>query len=587
MDSEELPRTPPVVRRVLGPRPVLLSVAALCVIGVVIALAQLVLSSQESSRNAARERFANGAVVRAQLTASLLSTTSASLRAAGAKLAPNARALDAVAKASRLGYVALLSADGTVIAASSKTPTAVSRRLAGRPAYVRQALSGRAWLSNVHTTKGGPATIDWAIPFHSKSGRRVLVEGFPAASLAKFLTSYLSQGTSGRSIYVIDSGHGLIAASKSAGLEPGAGLPKALANAQSLSSQTIDGRYVASSTIGGSGWKLVISQPTAALFAGAGGTSPWLLWGMVLLAAVVGFASLIPLRRSHVRAAELGAAHAEVTALNETLEARVAERTELAEQRAHALARSNAELEQFASVAAHDLQEPLRKIRMYCERVERRRDEVPGEVQADFVRMEAAAGRMQNLIGDLLDLARVNSRGRELVAIDLNEVADEVVADLEARIAEVGASVVLESLPVVLGDRVQLNQVLQNLLSNALKFHREDEPLQVHVSAETAEHGRCVITVEDNGIGFEDEYSERIFGTFQRLHGRSEYDGTGIGLSIARKIAWRHDGDITATGVAGQGATFKLTLPMARAATAAPRETRRFESERDNQRSAA
>ena len=101
----------------------------------------------------------------------------------------------------------------------------------------------------------------------------------------------------------------------------------------------------------------------------------------------------------------------------------MAERTELAEQRAHALARSNAELEQFASVAAHDLQEPLRKIRMYCERLERRRDEVPEEVQADFVRMEAAAGRMQNLIGDLLDLARVNSRGRELVAIDLNEVA--------------------------------------------------------------------------------------------------------------------------------------------------------------------
>ncbi len=483
--------------------------------------------------------------------------------------------------------MALLSEDGTVLATSSKIPAAVSQRLAARPGYVRQALSGRAWLSDVHTAKGGSPTIDWAVPFSTKSGRRVLVEGFPAAALSGFLTSYLSQGTSGRSIYVIDSQRGLIAASKSAGLKPGADLPTSLAGLQNLSSQTVGDDYVAAATIGGSGWKLVLSQPKAALYAGAGGTSSWLLWSMVLLAALVGFASLIPLRRSHVRAAELGAAHAQVSALNATLEARVAERTELAEQRAHALARSNAELEQFASVAAHDLQEPLRKIRMYCERLERRRDDVPEEVQADFVRMESAAGRMQNLIGDLLDLARVNSRGRELVAIDLNEVADEVVADLEARIAEVGASVVLEPLPVVLGDRVQLSQVLQNLMSNALKFHREDEPLHVRVAAESGAGGKCVITVEDNGIGFEDEYSERIFGTFQRLHGRGEYEGTGIGLSIARKIAWRHDGDITATGVPGQGATFTLTLPVARAATAAPRATRRIEPALDNQRSAA
>jgi PAS domain S-box-containing protein len=254
---------------------------------------------------------------------------------------------------------------------------------------------------------------------------------------------------------------------------------------------------------------------------------------------------------------------ATVSRVNETLEATVAERTELAERRAHALVRSNAELEQFASVAAHDLQEPLRKIRMYCERVERRRDEIPEEVQSDIARMEAASGRMQNLISDLLDLARINSRGRELVANDLVEVAREVVVDLEAHIADVGASIEIEHLPVVLGDRVQLRQILQNLISNALKFHREGVPPRVRMATETSEHGRCVVTVEDNGIGLDDKYAERIFGTFQRLHGRGEYDGTGIGLSIARKIAWRHDGDITATGVPGEGATFRLALPLA------------------------
>ncbi|MDX6563916.1 MAG: hypothetical protein QOD65_3730 [Gaiellales bacterium] len=254
---------------------------------------------------------------------------------------------------------------------------------------------------------------------------------------------------------------------------------------------------------------------------------------------------------------------ATISHANETLEEKVAERTDLADKRARALARSNAELEQFASVAAHDLQEPLRKILMYCERIRRRRDDVPEEVGLDLARMEAASGRMQNLISDLLDLARVNSRGRELVANDLGEVAHEVVGDLEAHIADVGASIELDDLPIVLGDRVQLRQILQNLISNALKFHRDGVAPQVRVSTETSESGRCVVTVADNGIGFEEKYAERIFGTFQRLHARSEYEGTGIGLSIARKIAWRHDGDITATSVAGEGATFRLSLPLA------------------------
>jgi light-regulated signal transduction histidine kinase (bacteriophytochrome) len=200
---------------------------------------------------------------------------------------------------------------------------------------------------------------------------------------------------------------------------------------------------------------------------------------------------------------------------------------------------------------------------MYCTRLAGRRGDIPEDVQVDIARMEAASGRMQSLISDLLDLARVNSRGRELVANDLAEVAREVVADLEARITDVGASIEIESLPIVLGDRVQLRQILQNLISNALKFHREGVSPHVRVATETSEHGRCVVTVEDDGIGFDDKYAERIFGTFQRLHGRSEYDGTGIGLSIARKIAWRHDGDITATGIAGEGSTFRLMLPLA------------------------
>jgi signal transduction histidine kinase len=424
------------------------------------------------------------------------------------------------------------------------------------------------------------------VPFETPTGRRVLVEGFPAKTLAGFLTSFLSHGTSGRAIYVIDSRRGLIASSTSAGLASGAALPPALEHAQNLSSQTIAGQFVASAPISGSGWQLVVAQPTAQLYPGIAGSRTWLLWAFVILAGAVGFASLIPLRRSQIRTAELASAHAQVSALNATLEAKVAERTELAERRAHALARSNAELEQFASVAAHDLQEPLRKIRMYCERLGRKQDEVPEEMREDITRMEGAAGRMQGLISDLLDLARVNSRGRDLVAVDLGEVAREVVIDLEAHIEEAGATVDIEPLPVVLGDSVQLRQVLQNLLSNALKFHREDVALHVRVRTESSDGGRCVIAVEDNGIGFDEKYAERIFGTFQRLHGRGAYEGTGIGLSIARKIAWRHDGDLSATGVDGEGATFRLKLPLA-ARSSLPANGQSIESDNQSERRAA
>jgi signal transduction histidine kinase len=430
--------------------------------------------------------------------------------------------------------------------------------------------------------------LDWALPFPSTAGRHVLVEGVPTATLSPFLTSFLDQGSSGRAVYVVDSRRHLIASSKSAGLAKGEGLPAELAGAADISSRTIGNRFVAAAGIGGSGWQIVVAQPTAALYPGITGSRSWLLWAVVALVAIVGFASLVPLRRSQLRAAQLAAAHAEVSALNASLEAKVADRTELAERRAHALGRSNAELEQFASVAAHDLQEPLRKIRMYCERLQRRSDEIPAEVEEDVTRMEAAAGRMQNLINDLLDLARVNSRGRELVAIDLGEVAREVAVDLEARIAEVGATIEIEDLPTVLGDRVQLRQIVQNLLSNALKFHRDGVPLHICVKTEGADGGRCVVAVEDNGIGFDEKYAERIFGTFQRLHGRAEYEGTGIGLSIARKIAWRHDGDITATAVEGEGATFRLTLPLAPASLgASPATARRPASQPQSERNAA
>jgi PAS domain S-box-containing protein len=233
--------------------------------------------------------------------------------------------------------------------------------------------------------------------------------------------------------------------------------------------------------------------------------------------------------------------------------------------RAHAreLERSNRELEEFAYVASHDLQEPLRKIRAFGERL---RDEwgdaLGGDGRDYLARMEAAAGRMQALIHDLLQYSRVGRQRNPAVPVDLRALLHEVMADLEPRVRETGGQVETGTLAVVCADPLRMRQLLQNLVANALKFHRPGVPPRVTVRAAEEEGGRNVrLTVADNGIGFEPEHAERIFLPFQRLHGRSEYEGTGMGLAICRRIAETAGGSITAASEPGRGATFTVILP--------------------------
>lgn len=234
------------------------------------------------------------------------------------------------------------------------------------------------------------------------------------------------------------------------------------------------------------------------------------------------------------------------------------------QQQARKLARSNQELEQFAYVASHDLQEPLRKIQAFGDRLKTKCGaELNPDAEDCLKRMQNAAARMQTLIHDLLSLSRVSSQSQPLVAVDLSDVLRTVMSDLEIQVESLGARVEVGPLPVVSGDRVQLGQLLQNIIGNALKFHKPGEPPHVTVFRR-APHGQpdlCEIVVEDHGIGFDEKYRDRIFQIFQRLHGRSEYEGTGIGLAICRKIAERHGGSITATSAPGEGARFVITLP--------------------------
>ncbi len=173
-----------------------------------------------------------------------------------------------------------------------------------------------------------------------------------------------------------------------------------------------------------------------------------------------------------------------------------------------------------------------------------------------------AAARMRNLITDLLAYAQVTTRAQPFVRVDLGALAREVIADLETSIAEAGGRVEVGHLPTIDADPLQMRQLLQNLLGNALKYRRPDQPLIVRVESPPLDARQCALTVSDNGIGFDDQYAERIFGMFERLHNRKDYEGSGIGLAICRSIAEHHGGTITAISTPGQGSTFTVSLPV-------------------------
>lgn len=275
----------------------------------------------------------------------------------------------------------------------------------------------------------------------------------------------------------------------------------------------------------------------------------------------------------------LQAAHQELQDLNTNLEAIVAQRTSELLRTAETLGdlnteleRSNRELQDFAHVASHDLQEPLRKIQAFGNLLEEEYGTRLGDGKAYLDRMRNAAARMQGLINDLLAFARVTTKAQPFSHVDLNTVVSESIDDLETSIRASRGKIEVGPLPVIEADPLQVRQMVQNLLSNALKFHRAGVAPLVKVSAEvvagetSAEKSSgeqlCRLFVEDNGIGFDEKYLDRIFTVFQRLHGKSEYEGTGIGLAVVRKIVLRHNGTITARSEPGQGSVFILTLPI-------------------------
>ena len=246
---------------------------------------------------------------------------------------------------------------------------------------------------------------------------------------------------------------------------------------------------------------------------------------------------------------------------NSRLHAETVERDIMLQQQAEELVRSNADLEQFAYAASHDLQEPLRVIAGYVHLLEERYADQLDQDARDFIGFTVdATHRMRTLINDLLEYSRVESHGNPFENVDCNSALSEAMADLEVSIAESEAKITCDPLPEVYGDPVQIAHILENLIANAIKFRKEDELPVIHVSSRLDDE-EWQISVRDNGIGIRQRYHDRIFGMFKRAHKRSKYPGTGIGLALCSKMVERHGGRMWVESQVGQGSTFHFTIP--------------------------
>jgi light-regulated signal transduction histidine kinase (bacteriophytochrome) len=241
------------------------------------------------------------------------------------------------------------------------------------------------------------------------------------------------------------------------------------------------------------------------------------------------------------------------------------------------LASSNAKLEEFAYAASHDMKEPIRKVIVFSDRLKNSLRERMNETEISlFERMEKATQRMGLLVDDLLMFSHVSEKPLEMEEVDLNKKFENVLADLEMLIEEKQALIAVGRLPTVRGYRRQLQQLFQNLIGNALKYSKPDTRPEITLTCkvvkgdeipsaamqELPERSFYQVEVRDNGIGFEQKYAENIFGIFQRLHNKAEYEGTGVGLSIARKVVENHNGYIWANSQPGKGSTFHVLLPV-------------------------
>jgi signal transduction histidine kinase len=510
-------------------------------------------ASQSGLHDRAISRFRDRAQVISALTQAILASAAAAPQAErqyGTQTVSPAR-LDRAVKQGHLAYAVLFDERGQLISTSSSlTPAQRVAVLSSRA--VQSARTGApVALGDVHA-----GTIDLAVSLNTDAGRRILVSGAPAALFGTFLSSYLRRvPTRGGTAYVLDSHAAMIGARDATQPigrivgEPGL----AAAVKRGADGAYGDDGYFVASPVPGSSWRVVMTSTQSSLFSAISGSRKWLPWIIYAALGLTALGFLALLRRVMTANDKLTDSNAHLQSTNKLL------------RHAAELSRSNAELEQFASIASHDLQEPLRKVQTFAAQLNATESDRLSEQGQDFLRrMSDAAGRMRALIDDLLMFSRVSTKARPFAAVDLGETVSYVLADLEIALQESGAQVTIEELPTIEAEPMQMRQLLQNLLGNALKFRRVGGvgvTPEITVRATVAD-GIAELTVTDNGLGFDAQFATRIFRAFERLHGASAYPGTGIGLALCRKIVERHHGTITADGRENEGATFTVRLPL-------------------------
>jgi signal transduction histidine kinase len=537
----------------------ILAVAALLVVVLLAGFAYVATDSQARSREEAQRRFLAQATIAAGLTRAIFTATQTPEIEDATKLygsaMPDSRALEATVARSHLAFAEILGPWEVVLA---RTPgaTAPGTRAVVATA-VRRAHDGTAWFSDLFRIGSGPLLIAEAIPFPTRYGRRVELLGFPAKAFSNFLSNYLDGALPDHTAHAfVFDGHGRVLASSVAGVAAGkvptaqflsivnsAPARRSVRGEYDVTKGPFRGpRYLVAASVGGSAWRVGITEPTSTLYPPNLGSLGWVIWAVFAAFGTAALVCLVLLRKSLRTAGVVVAQARTVAAANGELKA------------------INEELNAFSYSVSHDLRAPLRAIDGFSRIVvEEDRGQLNDTQRRYLGLVRENTITMDKLIDDLLAFSRLASQPVQRVAVDTRALVREIEDELRGEHPDHPIDLVTGWLPVVEGDPALVRQVFANLLGNAVKYSRIRERSRVEVGCER-DGDELVFSVADNGVGFDMRYSDKLFSVFQRLHRAEEYKGTGVGLAIVHRIVSRHGGRVWAEGEPDGGATFHFTL---------------------------